>query len=296
MTKVKAAQAANKETEIKDSVTSNTDTVVVTVKANSIQIQTKPLTAAEAKRLAECEAIVEKSKKEFMKGWEALMCISEEGLYRATHSTFEQYCREKWGITARYANRLMLADAVMENIKSEQLVSSEPAAVPENEAQARPLAVLTPPQQIEAAKIVAKKTGKHTAKDFANAADKVTGKKAKADKPEKASGESGDEDPRGKNNVPSTTGTNTSLSKKLKAGQERIVLITEEGKDMSELWDALDYAGGCINRALADKKMVQAYDDAMAIVTYFLNQLTTPDEEMAIEVTTTNEVGAEAND
>ena len=31
---------------------------------------------------------------------------------RATHSTFEQYCQEKWGITARHANRLMLADAV----------------------------------------------------------------------------------------------------------------------------------------------------------------------------------------
>jgi hypothetical protein len=202
MRKDRAANAANQTTEVLDSVTSNTDIVVATVEANGIQKQTKPLTPAETKRLAEYEAIFEGSKKEFKKGYDALQRICEEGLYRATYSTFEQYCREKWGITARHANRLMLADAVVDNIKSDQLVSSVPAAIPENEGQTRPLQPLTKEQQVEAARLVAKKPGKHTAQDFECAAEKVAGKKPKVEKPGNASAESDEEKPRVKSYKP----------------------------------------------------------------------------------------------
>lgn len=265
MTKDRAAQAANKETGTLDSVASNTDTVVVTVKANSIQKQTKPLTAAETKRLVAYEAIFEDSKKEFMKGWEALMCISEEGLYRATHATFEQYCREKWGISARYANRLMLADAVVDNIKSDQLVSSEPAAIPENEAQARPLAALTPPQQIEAARIVGKTTGKHTAKDFESAADKVTGKKAKADKPEIASGDSDEEDPRGEGNASSITDTNTSKPKSDKSGN------VKGAGDLEKLLEMVDAAQTQARKTSGCEDVAKSLGDLAKTITRKLN-------------------------
>ena len=265
MTKDRAAQAANNETGTLDSVTSNTDTVVVTVKANSIQNHAKPLTATEVKRLAECEAIFKKSKKEFMKGWDALMCISEEGLYRATHSTFEQYCREKWGITARYANRLMLADAVVENIKSEQLVSLEPTAVPENEAQARPLAALTPTQQIEAARIVGKTTGKHTAKDFESAADKVAGKKAKAGKPEIASGNSDEEDPRGKGNASSITDTNTSKPNSDKSGN------VKGAGDLEKLLEMVDAAQTQARKTSGCEDVAKSLGDLAKTITRMLN-------------------------
>jgi hypothetical protein len=176
----KSAKAAHKTTEALDSVTSSTDIVAVPVEAVSIQnIADIPLTPAETELLAKCEATIGKGIKSFQEVFGALLIVSDQRLYRADHATFEDYCRIKWDITSRHANRLMLAGGVVKNLKSDQLVSSVTAAIPENEAQARPLTPLTPPQQIEAARIVAKKPGKHTTKDFEEAAQKVSGKKPK---------------------------------------------------------------------------------------------------------------------
>jgi hypothetical protein len=140
-------------------------------------IDKKPLTPAETKLLAKCEKTIGKGLKAFKKVADALLDVRDQRLYRIEYATFEDYCRIKWEFTARHANRLMLAGNVVENLKSDQLVSTDPMAVPENEGQARPLAVLKPEQQVKAAQIVAKKPGKHTAKDFENAADEVTGEK-----------------------------------------------------------------------------------------------------------------------
>ena len=88
----------------------------------------------------------------------------------------EEYCRDKWGFTSRHANRLMVAGEVMGNLKSDQLVSNGSIALPENEAQARALAKLPPAQQVEAARVVAEKPGKHSTEDFKKAAAQVRGK------------------------------------------------------------------------------------------------------------------------
>jgi len=168
---VKTAKAANKA-EALDSVTGNT---VAPVEA-SIQQTAPPLTPAERKLLAKCEKTISKGLKAFKPVYLALQEICEQHLYRAEFDTFQEYCRAKWNITARHANRLMLAGAVVANIESDQLVSSVPAATPDNEGQARPLAPLPPAQQVAAARIVAQKPGKHTAKDFKDAADKVSSK------------------------------------------------------------------------------------------------------------------------
>lgn len=69
------------------------------------------------------------------------------------------------------------------HLTKDQLVSAKPIAIPENEAQARPLLKLNPEQQVKAAQAVAKKPGKHTAKDFEDAAEKVTGKILEPTKP-----------------------------------------------------------------------------------------------------------------
>jgi len=130
----------------------------------------KPLTPAEAQALTQYEQIIRKGLETFFEVGNALVAISNQHLYRSSHDTFEQYCREKWKFTARQANRLMLASGVVENLKSDQMFSSVPAAIPENEAQARALANLPPKKQVEAAQIVAKKPGKHTAKKFMEAA------------------------------------------------------------------------------------------------------------------------------
>lgn len=156
-----------------------------TLEALSIASDTdkKPLTPAEAKALLQCEQVIRKGLETFVEVGNALAQICERDLFRSTHNTFEAYCRDKWKFTARQANRLMLAGAVVDNIKSDQLVSSVPVAVPENEAQARPLAALTPKQQVKAARSVASKTDEPTTKDFEEAAQKVKGKTPKTAKP-----------------------------------------------------------------------------------------------------------------
>lgn len=136
-------------------------------------VDKKPLTPTEAQALSQCERIIRKGLKTFVEVGNALDKIRDQRLFRSTHKTFEEYCADKWKFTARQANRLIGAGGVVENLIQDQLVSSVPAAIPENEAQARPLAPLTPPQQVKAARIVAKKTDKPTTKDFEEAAEKV---------------------------------------------------------------------------------------------------------------------------
>ncbi len=169
MTSKAAVKSATKP-ERKDSATSNQ---IALVEANSIQESVTPLTEAEQKHLAECEVIIEKGIKSFLEVADALLDVRDQKLYRVTHKTFQDYCADKWSISARHANRLMLGGEAVRNIESDQLVSSVPAAVPENEAQARPLASLPKDKQVAAARIVAKQTKKPTTKDFQAAADEV---------------------------------------------------------------------------------------------------------------------------
>jgi len=136
------------------------------------------LTPAEEQTLVECEQTIRTGLDTFIEVGNALLVIRDQSLYRSSHATFEAYVRDKWKFTARQANRLIGAGGVVENLKRDQLVSNVPAAIPLNEAQARPLAALTPPQQVKAAQIVASKTSEPTAKDFEEAAGEVAEEKA----------------------------------------------------------------------------------------------------------------------
>ena len=91
------------------------------------------LTQAEAKALKQYEKIIGKGLDTFIEVGNALLAIHDQRLYRTTHDTFKKYCDDKWKMSDRQANRLMLAAAVVENLKSDQLVSSEPIAIPEGE-------------------------------------------------------------------------------------------------------------------------------------------------------------------
>lgn len=65
----------------------------------------KPLTLTEAKALSQYEQIIRKGLDTFFKVGTALADIRDQHLFRATHDTFEQYCRDKWKFIARQANR-----------------------------------------------------------------------------------------------------------------------------------------------------------------------------------------------
>ena len=68
---------------------------------------------------------------------------SENLLYRATYSTFEDYCRERWGMSRIHAFRLIQAAEVKENLLPIGNILT-------SESQARPLTSLPSEKQREA--------------------------------------------------------------------------------------------------------------------------------------------------
>ena len=92
------------------------------------------LTPRDAKKLAECEATIDRGLGAFVEIGDALGRIRDEGLYRATYTTFGDYCRERWDMDRSYAHRVI--DAA--KIAAEML----PIGNVPNEAVARRLAGL----------------------------------------------------------------------------------------------------------------------------------------------------------
>lgn len=103
-----------------------------------------PLSLAENDDLAACEAAIQGGLQTFMEVGAALLKIRDGTLYRSSHGTFEDYCRDRWNIARRTAYQLMEAAEVVENVRHGA------QTVPENERQARPLTSLDPDQQSEA--------------------------------------------------------------------------------------------------------------------------------------------------
>ena len=66
----------------------------------------------------------------------------EAKLYRASHGTFEEYCRERWGMARSTAYQLVDASKVVENVRHGGQIPP-----PESERQARPLAKLPAEEQ-----------------------------------------------------------------------------------------------------------------------------------------------------
>ena len=103
------------------------------------------LTVSEETKLREYEIAIERGVRTFVEVGCALAAIRDERLYRAEHGTFEEYCRERWGIERRQAYRLIDAAATVTNVSLG--TQTEP---PQHERQARPLTRLEPAEQIAA--------------------------------------------------------------------------------------------------------------------------------------------------
>lgn len=71
---------------------------------------------------------------------EALLHIRDKRLYRSTHKTFEEYCRERWDFSRRRAYQLLDAAGVFENVKNF-------SHLPQYESQVAPLTSLEPEAQ-----------------------------------------------------------------------------------------------------------------------------------------------------
>lgn len=102
------------------------------------------LTIIEWGRLRENETIIERGLNTFVDVGNALAEIRDGKLYRHTHGTFEDYCRNRWGISRPRAYELIGAALVTENL------SAIADKLPATESQARPLTRLAPEEQIAA--------------------------------------------------------------------------------------------------------------------------------------------------
>jgi hypothetical protein len=103
----------------------------------------------------------------------ALLKVRDGRLYRLSHGTFEDYCRDRWEMTDRRARQLMSAAEVVTNVNSGTMV-------PVTERQARPLTPLPAPVQREAwaRAVESAPNGKPTARIVEAAVAEVTGRQA----------------------------------------------------------------------------------------------------------------------
>lgn len=83
----------------------------------------------------------------------ALRELRDRKLYRSTHQTFEEYCRERFGFERRHPYRLIEAAAVMDNLCPNRTQNesslSQKRILPTKLEQVRPLVSLKPEQQRE---------------------------------------------------------------------------------------------------------------------------------------------------
>jgi len=92
-------------------------------------------------RLTTLEGVIERGLQTFVEVGNALDEISRDGLYKATHPTFEAYCRERWGHGRKYVDRLIAAQTVRENLTPTGVIT------PIAERTLRPLTALEPDEQ-----------------------------------------------------------------------------------------------------------------------------------------------------
>ena len=104
------------------------------------------LALTEKTALAQAEGTIERGLKTFYEVGAALMEIKDGRLYREGFKTFEDYCRERWGVSRIRAHQLIDSVRVEENLLT---IVNTGAFFPATESQARILVPLEPDEQRE---------------------------------------------------------------------------------------------------------------------------------------------------
>ena len=103
----------------------------------------QPLAPAQSARLSALETVIRNAERTFVKVGKALMEIRDSRLYRQTHATFKEYCRDRWNMSRSFAHRLIESAEVAQ-------ILLPIGNIPATESQARPLTSLAPDQMREA--------------------------------------------------------------------------------------------------------------------------------------------------
>lgn len=103
--------------------------------SESLTLAPESVEAIDTRRFVELETTIERGLAEFVEVGRALAEVRDSRLYRDDHATFDDYCRERWGMSRSYAQRTIAASEVAAMLPN--------GNVPTNEAQARELAPLS---------------------------------------------------------------------------------------------------------------------------------------------------------
>ncbi|AUB43134.1 Site-specific DNA-cytosine methylase (plasmid) [Nostoc flagelliforme CCNUN1] len=126
-----------------DNLAQEEDTATATITVTAVEVP--ELTEQEQSDRLHLERRVERA---FFEAGKALTELRDRRLYRSTHKTFEDYCRERFGFSRRQPYHLIEAAVIFDNLveKCERNVH----ILPTNEWQIRPLSKLDPDIQPEA--------------------------------------------------------------------------------------------------------------------------------------------------
>lgn len=102
--------------------------------------QNVALSEHERTRLKHCESVIERGMQTFISVGAAIAEIRKGALYRATHATYQEYLKDRWGITRQRAHQFEHATTVARILRDTPTESGKPREVlPQNERQARAL-------------------------------------------------------------------------------------------------------------------------------------------------------------
>jgi hypothetical protein len=148
----KATSASSREDTAPDNqdLEENPATATITVSA----VEVEELTEEEQSDRLHLERRVERA---VFEAGKALAELRDRRLYRSSHRTFEDYCRDRFGHSRQKSNYLIAAADVYENLTTiccqnlppENLTTNRSQILPTSEGQVRPITKLEPQEQWE---------------------------------------------------------------------------------------------------------------------------------------------------
>jgi hypothetical protein len=166
-----------------------TDPNPISSAGTSSTAESVALSATETARLTELEAVVRRGLSTFIEVGTALMEIRDGRLYRASHDTFDHYCRDRWSMSGRRANQLALAADIAREIGQTRCEDGQDLRTivlkPDNEGQARELAKVPPDDRAATWKeaVETAPNGKVTAGHVKKTVDRRSGKASEPEAP-----------------------------------------------------------------------------------------------------------------
>ncbi|NEU78088.1 hypothetical protein [Nostoc sp. UIC 10630] len=138
----KATSTASSDDTPPDNLTQEENPATATITVSAVEVT--ELTQEEQSDRLHLERKVERA---FFEAGKALAQLRDRRLYRSTHKTFEEYCRDRFGHSRRQSYLLMDAAVVFDNLV--EICDQFDHKLPTAEGQVRPMTKLEPQEQQE---------------------------------------------------------------------------------------------------------------------------------------------------